>query len=181
MKPLKLNIFTVTLLLSLLFLTLLPISQSIAGPLPTLYVEANYAETKIRLTSGKYKISASGFKLGYYFSPKISVEAQYMQGLGDDSINSTVVEIDNISSLYVRFGTDARKNFRSYILLGQSNVSLSSSSLTESTYEDFSWAIGAEERLRRWPLFILNAEYVRHYDHNGFTINSTSLGLRYEF
>jgi len=170
------------LLTTILFITsgMVITENSHAGPLPSLYIEANLAETKVKTPGGEYKFSMSGFKLGYYLSHKVAVELQYMKGLGEDGI----AEITNVTSLYLRIGTDARKNFRSYILLGQSNVSLNftsgTSSITESL-EDFSWVIGAEERLRRWPLFFLNAEFVRHYDHDGGTINSASLGLRYEF
>lgn len=148
---------------------------------PSLYIEYAVAKSTVKLPDGEFKFSSNALKLGYYFNPKVSVEAHYYQGLGDDNRNGHIVEIDNMTSVFLRIGSTTRKNFRSYLLLGQSNISLNSNRQGTISLEDFTYAFGAEERLRRWPLLFLNAEYIRHYDDNGSTITSTSIGLRYEF
>ncbi|MFV2058158.1 MAG: porin family protein [Thiohalomonadales bacterium] len=165
-------------------LAIVQMSDALAEGNPRFYIEGNLAQTQVKVPSSKYKLYMAGIKVGYHVQQYVAVEAQYATTISDDDANNLTVDVGSLSGFYLRVGSSNKKDMRTYLLFGQSYATVNYTSTRGSfsdKVEDFAWGIGAEERLKRWPLVFLNAEYLQQFENNGEKITTISLGLRYEF
>lgn len=148
------------------------------------YLEPNVSRDKLKLESSDFLLYGAGVKLGVYMIGHYGLELQYSQGFKEDKLNNLQVELASRSSAFLRYGSLPARPIRGYFLLGHSRINLdyngpNASAKTE--LNDFAWAVGAEEKLRRWRPALFNVEYAQHYNHHGDIYYIMSMGLRYEF
>ena len=148
------------------------------------YVEPNASRDKLKLQNAEFSIYSTGLKLGVHLAGHHGFEVQYSQGSKEEELNSLKVELGSRMGVFYRYGSLPSRPIRGYVLLGQSRTVINYDGPTQSSeeeLEDFAWAIGAEEKLKRWNPAIFNVEYAQHYNHQDDIYYIISLGLRYEF
>lgn len=179
-QTLKHSSFQCSLILASLIFT-----QQAQAAFDRIYIEPQISLDTIKLESGSYSLSASGFKAGFFMLKKVSFEVLVAKGLREDSVNDLSVKMKNRSSIFLRYGSDYTRRIRAYMSLGQSTTTLSYTgpiSSSEEKLTDLSWALGAEERIRYLPAgSFLNFEYARHFSNNDQSYSSFSMGYHYEF
>jgi len=184
MKKITLRQLQQALLISAIACISLGGSQRAQAGFDHFYVEPQIANDRIKLKAGNYSLIATGMKAGFYITPKISFEVLFAKGYKEDSINELTVDLKSRNSYFFRWGSDYHRPIRAYLSMGQSNTNISytrKGNTSEDQLSDFSWGVGAEERIRMWPGSFLNFEYTRHYSNFDQTYTSISMGLRYEF
>jgi len=165
-------------------ISLFTLTGTVQAAFDHFYVEPQISADKLKLNSGAYNLVSSGLKAGFYIIPTISFEVLYAKGSREDKINDLTVKLDNRNSFFFRYGSDYHRPIRAYLSLGQSNTNINYSgpiSKRSEQLSDFSWAVGAEERIRSLPGSFLNFEYARHFSNIDQFYSSISMGLRYEF
>ena len=125
------------------------------------------------------------FKVGASVSHNFAIEATYAGAVNDDAVNNLKLEVDQQTSLHIRYqGASSYNGLTLYLLLGQSWTTIKTSgpnAVPEEDYKDLSWGIGAEDFSRSVKNLYYSFQYTRYYENDDLTISGISLGLRYNF
>lgn len=124
-------------------------------------------------------------KVGAPVSHNFAIEASYAGAVNDDAVNSLKLEVDQQTSLHIRYqGASSYNGLTVFLLLGQSWTTLKTSgpyAVPKEDYKDLSWGIGAEDFSRSVKNLYYSFQYTRYYENDDLTISGISLGLRYNF
>lgn len=148
------------------------------------YLEADATRATVTVAKTDYKPVLTRYKLGVFVTQGFLLEAHYT-GSGDETLDSTTLEIENIRAAYLRLDSGIRSSMRMYVLLGSAetkfNVKGSAGTTTGTdTYTDFSWGIGLEDRI--WSKHtLLTLEYTEYYKKDEVVISAVSLGFKFEY
>ena len=148
------------------------------------YAEVGATRATVNVSDTKFNPVLPRLKLGLFITQGILLEVQY-NGSGDDTVTNTTLEIEDITSAYLRLDTGIRSNMRMYVLLGSAETTLNvkgsgGATAGTDTYEDFSWGIGIEDRA--WSKHtLLTLEYTEYYNHDEVIISGVSLGFKIEY
>jgi hypothetical protein len=151
---------------------------------PKTYYELAAMYNQIELASGEFNPWIAKLKFGYQYNENLSFEVHYGTGVKDDTDTNLNVEFKDTYGGYLRWGSGIHNNVRVYILLGQARTTINWSGSTNSGEEeldDFSWAVGAEERSKRVRNMFYTAEYASFYHKGDQDVTGISLGLRFEY
>ena len=149
-----------------------------------MYYELDASYGTIKLTDGKFNPWLARMKFGYNITDNFSVEGHYATGVKDDTLNSLNVELKQMMAGYIRWGSNTMDNVRLYILLGQARTTLNWDGPTktgEEQLDDFTWAVGAEERSKKITNMYYTAEYASYFHKGNQDVTTISLGLRFDF
>ena len=148
------------------------------------YVEPNVSRDRLKIEGAAFNLIGAGLKLGMHLRGHHGIELQYTQGTKEAKLNELQVELDNRISAFYRYGSLPSRPIRGYFLLGHTRTTINydgPTSASDEVLDDFAWALGAEEKLKRWKPAIFNVEYAQHYNHHSDVYYIISMGLRYEF
>lgn len=167
--------YLVTIVFSLLSLAT---SQANASPF---YAGIDVMRTSVSVDSTNFVLMLPKVKVGYMFTPQVMLELQYA-GSGDDDKDNSNLEIDNISSAYLRLGSPASSQLRAYIVLGYTNTSLKLTGQNgiNDNYDGFSGGLILEYHVWTKSNFV-TAEYNSFYNNDDVSISAFSVGYRYIF
>ena len=123
-----------------------------------LYVGANYGQVEYEESAGSLDFTAASAIIGYNLSSTFGIEARYAQGLGDDDIGGTSVDIDTMTSVLARLSLQNDANLTPYVLAGYTQGKLEAEGIGSETAEDFTYGFGLGFRIT--DKLSLTAEYV---------------------
>lgn len=149
-----------------------------------LYSNFTISRMTIDRKGDEVKPMTGAVKIGYQFAKSFALEGQYGTGISDDSINSTTVEVDKYSALFLRIGGNSTYNgIRLYLLAGQTKTELKTDPANsgDTEFKGGAWGIGAEEFSKSIKNMAYVFEYIRYYSRSDADITGISLGLRYNF
>jgi len=163
-----------------LFLTLFYSSIAGAG----IYIALAPSWSKIDTPSASTHPSLADFRLGYEI-PNHQLELAIMTSTKDDQLNQLTVDIPSVKSIFYRYVPNPKSDVKFHLILGASQIEVDSSypSIADSTdkFDGFSYGLGLEEAFRSIPNLKMKFDWISLYDGDQITINTISLGLRYEF
>ena len=163
-----------------LFLALLYSSSAGAG----VYMALAPSLAKINTPSASTSPKLTDFRLGYA-TPYHQFELAIMASSKEDQLNQLTVDIPSVKSVFYRYIADPKSDVKFHLILGASQLEVESSypGVPDSSdqFDGFSYGIGLEEVFRSIPNLKMKRDWISLYDGDQITINSTSLGLRYEF
>ena len=180
MKTSKLKFSTLLLLLGICFTS----RTVIAADSNWFYLEADATRATVTVAKTDFKPVLPRYKLGVFITQGFLLEAQYT-GSGDDTVDNSNVEIENISAAYLRLDSGIRSSMRMYVLLGSAETKLNvkgsgGATAGTDTYKDFSWGIGIEDRT--WSKHtLLTLEYTEYFKSDDVIISAVSLGFKFEY
>lgn len=155
--------------------------QSQASPF---YSESGIGQTSISISEREYKPYIARAKLGYQISDIYAVEAQIGTHVYGDELDSNKMKVQNLSGIFLRYGTSANTKLRAYAIAGYAIVN-TRLAVPQGTilkeYRDFAYGIGFEERLVSLPSLIFTLEYTRYYSDDDIEITGINAGIRASF
>jgi hypothetical protein len=124
-------------------------------------------------------------KAGAPIARGFGIEASYATPMNDDGINQLNLDIEQQTSLHVRYqGSQSYNGVTLYLLLGQTWTTVSTSgpnAIPDEDFKDLSWGIGAEDYSRSVKNLFYSFQYTRYFEDDDLTMSGISLGLRYNF
>ena len=163
-----------------LFLALFYSSSAGAG----VYIALAPSLTKIDTPSASTSPTLVDFRLGYEI-PYHQLELAIMTSYEEDQLNQLTIDISSVTSIFYRYIPEPKSNVKLHWILGFSQIEVESSypGVPDSSdkFDGFSYGIGLEEAFHSIPNLKMKFDWISLYDGDQITINTTSLGLRYEF
>ena len=163
-----------------LFLALLYSSSAGAG----VFIALAPSQAKIDTPSASTHPLLADFRLGYEI-PGHQFELAIMTSIKDDQLNQLTVDIPSVISVFYRYSAYPKSDVKFHLILGASQIEVESSypGIANSTdkFDGFSYGIGLEEAFQSIPNLKIKFDWISLYNGDQITINTTSLGLRYEF
>lgn len=163
-----------------LFLTLFYSASAGAG----IYFALAPSLTKIKTPAASTRPLLNDFRLGYEI-PNHQLELAIMTSSKEDQLNQLTVDIPSVTSVFYRYVPDSKSDVKFHLILGASQIEVESTfpGIADSTdeFDGFSYGFGLEEAFRSIPNLKFKLDWISLYDGDQITINTTSLGLRYEF
>ncbi|MDH5612098.1 MAG: porin family protein [Gammaproteobacteria bacterium] len=162
------------------FLSLFYSSSAGAG----IYIALAPTLSKIKAPAASTHPLLTDFRLGYEI-PQHQLELAIMTSSKDDQLNQLTVDIPSVKSVFYRYSPYSKSSIKTYLILGTSQIEVESSypGVPDSSdqFDGFSYGIGLEEAFHSIPNFKMKFDWISLYNGDQITINTTSLGLRYEF
>ncbi|MDH5182147.1 MAG: outer membrane beta-barrel protein [Gammaproteobacteria bacterium] len=169
--------------LALLLIACLPAAPVMAFGL---YVEGAASVLSGEDTIVQVRPVVSKVTAGVEITPHYMIEVQSI-GNGDetDAGSGASLQIGGISAAYLRLDSGLNAGMRMYFLVGQAETTLSATGIngftaSETTYSDFSWGVGIEDRILFKYLF-LTVSYTEYYKENDTKLSSGSIGVKLAF
>jgi hypothetical protein len=170
-------------LIRFLLMLLLSAGTSLPSYAASLYTDLTISQLSIDVGNESLKPFVDSLRLGYQVSQEISLEAQLGKAGSDDKLGNGSLQVDNVTSLFVRIGGQSSYNdVKLYLLVGRTKAELIYSGTTvdvDKKYQTNLWGIGAEENSRSVKNMAYILEYVQHNDVKDVSISAITLGLRY--
>ncbi|MGD8567034.1 MAG: outer membrane beta-barrel protein [Gammaproteobacteria bacterium] len=149
------------------------------------YADVSYEYQKVELSGVELNPYTTRLKLGTPRYKGFGIEASYAFSANDDTVNQLKLEVNQQTSLHVRYqGEQAFNGVTIYLLMGESWTTLKTSgpnAVPDEEFKDLSWGIGAEDYVRNVKNMFYSVQYTRYYSDANLTISGISLGLRYNF
>ena len=148
------------------------------------YFEVDATRARVTVAETEFNPVLPRYKLGVFITQGIMLEAHY-SGSGDDTVDNSNMEIENISAAYLRLDSGIRSTMRMYVLLGSAETKLNvrgsgGATAGTDTYKDFSWGLGIEDRT--WSKHtLLTLEYTEYFNKDEVLISAVSLGFKFEY
>ncbi len=148
------------------------------------YLELSPALMNVDTTEGTTKPWLVDIRLGYS-KPQYQLELAVMSGVADDSLNQLTVNVPSVTSLFYHYLPPINGSLKLHLILGASQVKVDSTypgiaDLSDSFY-GMSYGIGMEESFKSLPQLKLSLDWIQLYRGDQININTTSLGIHYEF
>lgn len=147
------------------------------------YTDAGVTANDIDIKGTVYRPFTVRAKLGYILAPEYSIETHIATHVKKDEKDARQYQVRNLTGLFLRYGTPAKRKFRAYLAGGYTYVNLEITDASGNYFEDhhgFSYAIGLEENLKTFKDVSFTLEYARYLQDNSedFTLSGVSLGFR---
>jgi len=138
----------------------------------------------IRTSTGFTTPVLAGLNLGYEMK-RHKLEVVAMSSISDDDLNQLITDVPLVSSLLYRFTATPKSSLHLDLLLGYSQVKVTSSYLqgpeTSETFAGVSYGIGLEEALTSIPNLKFKMDFMQLYRGDQLKINAFNIGVRYAF
>lgn len=149
------------------------------------YTESGVAQTTVTIADQDYRPIIVRAKLGYQISQIYALEAQIGTHVYDDTIDNKKMKIQNLTGIFLRYGTPVKQKLRAYGIAGLAfiNTRMTTPNGTiVKEYSDFAYGIGFEERLISFPALSFTLEYTRYYtEGKDMNISGINAGIRAHF
>lgn len=147
-------------------------------------VDVAYVGSSVQIAEQDFNPKLLQLGIGWQFTERFSVELTQASAESEDSVATVDAEIENMSSVMLRYGSPVSSEVNVYMMLGHTELDLSMAGVTVQSNETFagtSWGFGFEERLNQNSDMRLYFNYIVHYKQDELTVDSLQLGLRYAF
>ena len=150
------------------------------------YLEGYIAGSAVEVAGEDFFPGYAGLTAGVFVFPGLALEVHADGELADDSRDGFDLAYENGFGVAARFQSRPIGGVSGYVVLGYtafrvnqqpSGPSLIGGDVTE-TFDGTRVSIGVINRLSRFPLFSISAEYRRYFTEGGLDIDSLVLGLR---
>jgi hypothetical protein len=173
--------------MKLKYLAILPFASIAFSQVATAeqgYFGLNYAVLDYGIEAPvDFELSSLIFRGGSEINEVFSIEGRFGLGIGDDSIGSVNLELDNLFGFYGKVGPKINNSAQPYLLFGFSRVegTLSAPGFGSETADDddVSYGIGIDFTLSE--SISGNFEYMNYYDKDGEELSGISAGIMGKF
>lgn len=148
------------------------------------YVEISPAYMNVDTTSGTTKPWLADFRFGFSKADQ-QFELAMMSAIRDGELNRLSVDVPSSFSLLYHYLPDIEGTLKVHFIAGISQVKIDSSyaDITDSsdTFSGLSYGLGLEESFSSIPQLKMTLDWIQLYRGEQININTTSLGIHYEF
>ncbi len=171
--------------LKLLFLSvLLLMPAATVSADPRVYMEFAPSLLRINTPAATTRPLMVDFRLGYEFYEH-QYEAALMTSVKEDKLNQLTVDVPSVLSVLYHYVPDRSAQLKLHFILGGSYIHVDSSypGIGDGSdyYYGLSYGIGFEEAFASMPQLKLSLDWIQLYHGDRLRINTTSLGIHYEF